>query len=219
MDQETHGKDCPMAGKLIKVFKCKFCSLEIRGLLMIKKHQVEIHNQPYQPVECGRCKKLMTSLDIEASHRLKSGCRPSKCCDLCGKKYSGSNSLRSHLKKVHENLFRFQCDYPECNIKFKASGQALRHVYLHSAELKVWRCTACDTTFRVHSTARKHAIEAHGTTFVKIKRVMTKERKELEGYIREIEPEMDAKPRYQRFKRPKDQKIKRYKFEESSATK
>lgn len=80
----------------------------------------------------------------------------------------------------------------------------MRHVVMHTS-LKPYQCTACDMTFRTDQSSRKHCVDVHGTTFVKVRKVDSEELRKAEGYALKLDqPEKDAKPRYERYKKPKD---------------
>ena len=84
-----------------------------------------------------------------------------------------------------------------------AKAKTSRHTVLH-ADVKSFKCTACDKMFRVESTARKHMLGTHGEKYQpymnsRIQKVRNEMHEEFESlYVVRIEPEKDAKPRYER---------------------
>ena len=44
-------------------------------------------------------------------------------CDKCGKVLKGIDTLRYHIKAVHENLREWKCDEPGCDKAFVESHQ------------------------------------------------------------------------------------------------
>ena len=163
---------------------------------------VEVHNEPFKE-ECQRCGEVVTDINTYwYKHKNNDACMQ-LTCHKCGKVVQGSHSLKNHIERVHENMFSHMCSYTGCHKKFKTQSAVLRHVVMHTSQ-RPYQCTACDMTFRTHKTSRDHCVDVHGTRFIKVRKVESEELRQAEGYAVKIQPEKDAKPRYERFKKSTD---------------
>lgn len=52
-------------------------------------------------------------------------------CTLCGKTFSRTSSLKTHIFTVHERMKKYQCPYTNCNKRFTTNSNMRRHVRIH----------------------------------------------------------------------------------------
>ena len=196
-----HASTCPLKSIKINIFSCKICCVEIKGFFLMQAHLVEMHGRDFLK-QCSKCNEGVTDFKkFKYYHRTHGHCVKATF-ELCGKSMS-RKLLEKHKSEVHENIFNWVCEFPGCHKKFKTKPQTSRHVALHT-NINSYKCTACDKMFRVESTARKHMMETHGEDYQpyvnsKIQKVRNETHEEFESlYVVRIEPEKDAKPRYER---------------------
>ena len=98
-----------------------------------------------QPEMCTKCGKTFTNRNSWATHK-KSHLRKegddslSYFCDKCDQKYASINSLRNHVRTVHENI-RFSCSL--CKMTFNNVQTLQSHnVTKHSTD-KRYECKVC----------------------------------------------------------------------------
>ncbi|XP_065217233.1 zinc finger and BTB domain-containing protein 41-like [Planococcus citri] len=79
-------------------------------------------------------------------------------CDICLRNYSSKNSLKKHIRAIHDGQKPYKC--PECDKSFSAKCNLKTHVIIHSSE-KPFQCSSCDECFRDPSSKRRHEL-SHG---------------------------------------------------------
>ena len=62
-------------------------------------------------------------------------------CKQCGKEYGRPQTLRGHVKTVHEG-FRFKCTKKDCNEEFIRKDQLNVHMLEHEGKFK-FICSIC----------------------------------------------------------------------------
>lgn len=193
----AHEKEC-LRLRQGKALKCTHCDFECISRREMTSHR-QVKHLGYNR-KCDHCDESFNTSEGFEKHKDK---HRSNTCDQCGKTFNSARSMNEHVQSVHQNIFKFQCNFESCGKKFKGPSQIRRHVLAHDEDLEPYECTTCGMVFRIQSTAHKHQKLEHkneGTI-----RQIQKEKcnQLLSKYLSKISPEADAKPKYQRFKRPK----------------
>ena len=84
----------------------------------------------------------------------------STICDQCGKVFDNSRSLRTHIRKSHNNTKVFPCDV--CNKIFFHKDKFVGHKMKVHLKLRPFKCRHCDYTSAARSTIYRHCDKRHG---------------------------------------------------------
>ncbi|XP_075224324.1 uncharacterized protein LOC142326076 isoform X5 [Lycorma delicatula] len=161
-----------------ELFACTLCDRKYKTKSNRDMHVRNNHNAT--PVSCERCGKIFKSkfhlkCHIDATH-LGSSSLCAICgksvknfeghmravhsernrvkCDICGKSYTTTSHLKSHILRVHSNLQRNHvCNV--CGASFKESGVLKSHLMVHNDERK-YKCKICDKTFKFKAVLETH---------------------------------------------------------------
>ena len=79
-------------------------------------------------------------------------------CETCGKIFSLNNSLKQHIRCVHEKITQFSCPY--CNYRSYINQNLTRHLATHS-RVKNFKCTHCDYAAVLKQSLTKHINARH----------------------------------------------------------
>ena len=83
--------------------------------------------------------------------------RPYFCSD-CEKHVSGNNILKKHIRKIHAEVRRFECE--SCGKLFKRTSNLKYHKLFHGAE-KHFPCMHCGKTFSQSSNRDNENMKTH----------------------------------------------------------
>jgi hypothetical protein len=199
---------CPDCGKVLKgnnhlnfhiktkhlkltKYSCDLCLFKSYGKYEIRSH-IMIHHLPLEmrkEFKCDECESVLTtlsSLKIHKQHK-HSNQKPHTC--FCGKSYALKETLKSHIKNVHNLERRYKCtvclkgfnSQPRLNDHFLNSHteekqkipcdkcnkvfNSLRNLHTHKIyhEPKTLKCSFenCDKTFYIKKNLREHENSAH----------------------------------------------------------
>ena len=107
-------------------FQCNYCG---RGFFHLNKFKM--HRAGHTKIKeylCGRCKIMAFSSVGKLNAHLKiCGCPNSFECTICGKFYSSSSNLVTHMSVVHKEEITWSC--PVCDDKvYSSKGSYHRHL-------------------------------------------------------------------------------------------
>ena len=81
--------------------QCEHCEYHTYNPSSLRKHQLK-HSEP--TFKCSHCDKMLkTQKNLEAHEREHTGELPYEC-NVCGKGFKASSTLRTHTKHVHKIL-------------------------------------------------------------------------------------------------------------------
>ncbi|XP_046356747.1 zinc finger protein 12-like [Haliotis rufescens] len=151
-----------------KPFECGVCCQEFDCRSTLTRH-MKIHYSP-RPYQCEVCFTTFTDLSLLQKHyiihsrldalktppanghvRPENGEKPFVCF-VCGKCYSGSNSLSKHMRK-HTEIKSHSCD--KCAKTFLFKGELNRHQKTHSNDAP-YMCSICCKSFKYSSHLKEH---------------------------------------------------------------
>ena len=107
-------------------FQCDYCG---RGFFHL--NEFKMHRAGHTKIKeylCGRCKIMAFSSIGKLNAHLKICGRPNSFeCTICGKFYSSSSNLATHVSEVHKDEITWSC--PVCNDKvYSSKGSYHRHL-------------------------------------------------------------------------------------------
>ena len=76
-------------------------------------------------------------------------------CEKCGNSYKLQSNLNHHIKRVHEKVIRFKCDWEGCDKGFYAEFNLKLHLRVHTGE-RPFECDICLKRFTQKVTRNKH---------------------------------------------------------------
>lgn len=154
-------------------FICQIC-----GFSSKRKNGLEIHMRRHEDkwvCRCSVCNKGFFSYTKLAEHMNNhTGERPFTC-DQCGCSYASSNTLWSHARKMHPQLFNnlHTCEY--CNKIFMKSKSLQAHMEALHSKGDHFECDVCTKTFtketslifhrRTHTNERPFVCNVCGGAF------------------------------------------------------
>ena len=115
-------------------------------------------------MQCANCGKAYSSLKSLKLHEdvVHKGIKnwPSAVevkCEICGKIYS-NNTLKRHIKSVHEKIKDFQC--PKCGKAFSEKGSLEIHDKTHTG-IRDFKCDQCEKTYKRSEHLKDHINAVH----------------------------------------------------------
>lgn len=165
-----------------KPFICALCGGSFSNRIGIKNHLINIHAPPEKrSLACNDCpdKKFTSKLNLDKHNK---SCHSSKPCPHCGLVFKASNlrrhidtthlkkeykclqcdvvcnakdSLRSHIRRVHntETAHKYQC--PHCQKHFADLSRYKRHLMVHD-DSRPYCCETCNKRFREKTNLESH---------------------------------------------------------------
>ncbi|XP_072225153.1 P43 5S RNA-binding protein-like [Leuresthes tenuis] len=113
-------------------YRCPHANCLVLGLTWgkLKKHLAK------HPVTftCSVCKKVFKKADALRRHkRIHASHKPVLVCprDDCQAYFSTTFNLQHHIRKVHLDLLKFKCSFPDCPRMFAMRESMMRHLLHH----------------------------------------------------------------------------------------
>ena len=144
--------------------KCILCGQKMLRN-SIRGHIETIHSNGKTKVKCDLCGKEMLKNNLPR-HKMTHSTQPKGdqnrerdrfevCCLRCGKIVE-KNSLAAHVRNVHVNIEKIQCNV--CGVRVKRKSLK-SHQFIHSKNRKVW-CDICGSNM-LKSSLKKHKLDVH----------------------------------------------------------
>ncbi len=95
-------------------------------------------------------------------HKMKCGKQKhskNKLCKFCGKSFTTTSNLNTHINAIHRKLKPFSCTL--CDMSFAAKGDRVRHRNAVHYKLKPFSCTLCDKSFAESGQLTAHTNSVH----------------------------------------------------------
>lgn len=143
--------------KLTK-FTCDLCCFSCYGKYELRSHIV-IHHLPLEARKqypCDQCDSVLTtrmSLKTHKTHKHSSE-RPHYC--FCGKSYALKETLKSHIRNVHNLQRKFKC--PECGKGFNSNPRLNDHINNVHGQKQAIPCEKCNKIFNSLRNLQTHAV-------------------------------------------------------------
>ena len=79
-------------------------------------------------------------------------------CPQCQRSYAYKNGLNEHVKKMHNKVYRYQCE--TCDRGFTVRSRYYDHVVAHTG-VKRYTCSICKMKFTNKYTLKAHVLRLH----------------------------------------------------------
>ena len=84
----------------------------------------------------------------------------STICDQCGKGFDNARSLRTHIRKSHNQTKAYPCD--ACDKVFFHKDKFVGHKMTVHLKLRPFKCKHCEYSSAARSTIYRHCEKRHG---------------------------------------------------------
>lgn len=82
-------------------------------------------------------------------------------CRKCDSVFPTRDSLANHTKTHHRNDRPFQCDWPNCGLRFIKKDHAVKHWRVVHLKERPFKCPSCESRFGQRSDLNKHHRSVH----------------------------------------------------------
>uniref|UniRef100_A0A8C1QF27 C2H2-type domain-containing protein n=1 Tax=Cyprinus carpio TaxID=7962 RepID=A0A8C1QF27_CYPCA len=140
----------------VQKYICKLCGIEYRQSISLVRHmRIHTGEAPYICELCGRGFRRKDWLQLHSSVHTGNKRKPAKSfsCHECGKKFTGSTALQSHLYR-HRGERPFVCAH--CDKTFYSQTNLKRHQVDSHSDDKPFCCPVCGSRFSRLFTLQKH---------------------------------------------------------------
>ena len=165
---------CPQCGKeypkefikrhicTYEYVSCHICGKNVRSVY----HQQHIERHQKHTVEvCPHCGKSFDNKVRFQNHvrqaHLDKDKGPFQCpeCEKVFPTKAGRSSLNEHIRKVHRQETKHECD--QCEKKYFKKKQLLEHIRAVHDQIKAFRCEKCEFRTAKHSNLNIHRKKSH----------------------------------------------------------
>ena len=141
-------------------FLCEFCHMSFSFKSNLVRHIQKQHEEKgvNERFKCQYCPNEYKDRSSLKTHELRhtEGSNPHQC-SICGKSYAAIQSLKDHIKYIHEGETPPKHICPVCGKEFKKIQNFKAH---HRAHLygKEFECELCGQTFQQRDSLRQHKL-------------------------------------------------------------
>ena len=122
---------------------------------ILRKHET---NKAWKCDECDWSHASPQALKVHKYHK-----HPNKdsfkVCQICGYKSVSNNSLKLHIKAVHEKIYEHTCN--TCQKQFFSKTLLNRHIRVVHLGERNFKCHICNMAFKENSETKLHIQKVH----------------------------------------------------------
>ena len=164
-----HKQECEAAATGIMKYECPTCGLKLPTVrknidhqrkcngsykYKLNKPQLPKHVCPYDNCEYKTTRKDNLQNHINREH-LKIPIEKNHSCDQCGNSYVNLNTLKEHIKMVHDKIRDLFCS--DCGASFSTPQVLRKHKLIHS-DARTCQCPYCPKAFKQQSVLYRHKL-------------------------------------------------------------
>ena len=139
------------------IFKCSKCDRTFVLKKLLKKHVTTFHKNKNR-FQCEQCDYKCSNLSILRRHGMVHSDIKDIYCELCGDVYKSQQTLKAHIRQVHEKERNFPCN--ECGKSFFTKIKMEQHAKIHSGQ-KDHICQFCEKRFIQKTNRDTHEKKVH----------------------------------------------------------
>ena len=117
-----------------------------------------LSEKPEKSYECDQCDYKTSRADHFKNHTLCHSGEKAFKCDQCASEFVLSNSLETHLRKLHGIFEVLQCKF--CNLTFEFRSELAKHEQVHRGR-KLIGCSECSKTYLSTEGLKRHVNSEH----------------------------------------------------------
>ena len=149
---------------------CPHCNVkyQVKGHLL--RHIKNFHEESdakAEPLACTQCGRKYTRMKQLQDHRRvhsKAYLEAKSICNICGKEFRCTASLKSHVDIIHNGLRNYPCDI--CGKLFTRYNTLKAHRKIHD-DIKPFECINCNSAYREKRNLVNHIKKKHPQTEMK----------------------------------------------------
>lgn len=157
---ESYYKEHILTHSDVKNFKCPECDKSFKTKSNLNGHIKSVHCD-YRPFQCNVClKAFKMKYDLTKHSIVHSNAEPF-VCKVCNKLFSRKYQLKSHTcnKATEESNEDLSC-HCHCGQSFRTQFELNSHSLVHT-EVRDFKCTQCDKSFKKKDKLKKHMLTVH----------------------------------------------------------
>ena len=141
-------------------FPCDQCKKVFYRDYMLAQHKFTAHDgpKPEKRYKCPKCDKMFNTNSYLTKHINVTHEGIKNQCEFCQMTFSGEQSLKRHVKMIHEDKRPHQCNH--CDRSFRSPYDLKRHMIVVKNE-RNFPCDECELAFNDNYGLNKHKQYKH----------------------------------------------------------
>jgi len=143
-----------------KKWICHLCGSDYGTFSALGRHMVAVHDTHLNTVNCEKCGSIFKNEDSLREHIKRIHESPSEfLCGECGKISRSKCDLKMHINIMHQ-IEKVDCK--ECGRSFACKFYLVRHIKkVHSIRKKTEKCNQCEMEFYNMNSLKSHIFGVH----------------------------------------------------------
>ena len=138
--------------------QCAHCGKVLSSAKKLRKHEMLILLKKREKLKCSQCSYQVYGRNTMYTHIQHVHNNVNYPCEICGKFYQSSESLKNHVMKIHDKSVVFECD--QCDYKASCSGTLKFHISAKHDKAE-YSCDLCDKKYSYIGRLKQHKRSVH----------------------------------------------------------